>query len=681
MDFGNPIFLWALPAVLLPVILHLFFKRRKIRIHFSTLLFFVKKERYFAYRRKFHEILLLTLRTLIILLLVLALSHIFFKRFNFITGGSTEAVIILDDSMSMQCSLSAGGTAFDFAKRKAEEILNSLSGDDGASLVLLSGRQGISLTRDKAEVLKHLRQAQLTAATGSMSASMQSAIDQLRKAPGLNREIYILSDFQKNNKPSRAISTATLENCRVFCMPFNGSSENLSVEGIELDSTPKIVNRTVNIPYKIVNHGKSAKDVRVELEIDGKTVQTRQLTVKEQNSASDRFVFVPMRSGRLIGCVKITDENIPLDNKAFFTFSASGGINVLLVRDMHDNELDPFYFLRFAIDPIKNNPVLGIKTETENISSLTSERLKKCNILWLAQGEKLPDDKAILIRRYLDNGGVLISLPLSDSSPETYASLSKVSNYKIYNVYRAVTPFNKSGLRFNKPLSELNDLLQLDLIKWRKIQQIRYPAGNAIAVNGEEPMILEQPAGKGKWITLSFDLRRDFSNWPLLKSFPVALSALINYAAGSSEKSLSSVCGENIELYGDKIGFSTTYGRSGELKTGNSKCVFTENWLPGVILFNSAEYEAAVVRSDNSESIIEISDSGDIKSFFDSPVALLDIGADITSQVTKLRNGTDLSGALLLLMLILLATEFALGGSPGMVWAGIKKSISRRNKS
>ncbi|MFA6100736.1 MAG: BatA domain-containing protein [Victivallaceae bacterium] len=681
MDFGNPMFLWALPAVLLPVLLHLFFKRRKIRVHFSTLFFFVKKERYFAYRRKFYEILLLALRTLIILLLVLAMAHIYFKRFNFIPGGSTEAVIILDDSMSMQRSLSAGGTGFDFAKRKAEEILNSLSGDDGAALVLLSGRQGINLTRDKAEVLKQVRQAQITAATGSMSAAMQAAIEQLRKAPGLNREIYILSDFQKNNKPSRAISTAPLENCRIFCMPFNGGGDNLSVDGVDIDSTPKIVNRTVNIPYKIVNHGKNSKDVRVELEIDGKTVQTRQLSVKEQSSASDRFVFVPMRSGRIIGCVKITDENIPLDNKAFFTFNASGCINVLLVKEMHDNEPDPFYFLRFAIDPVKNNPVLGIRTETETLGGLTGERLKSFHILWLAQGEKLPDDKALLIRRYLDNGGVLISLPLNNSSQETYASLAKVSNYKIYNVYRAAAPFNQSGLRFNKPLSELNDLLQLDLIKWRKIQQIRYPAGKVIAVNGEEPMILEQPAGKGKWIALSFDLRRDFSNWPLLKSFPVALSALINYAAGGSDRNLSSVCGENIELYGDKINFSTTYGRSGELKTRNGKCVFTENWLPGVILFSGAEYEAAVVRPDSSESVTDVSDSGDIKSFFDSPVALLDIGADITSQVTKLRNGTDLSGALLLLMLLLSAAEFVIGGNAGMVLAGIKKSISRRNKS
>ena len=681
MDFGNPMFLWALPAVLLPVILHLFFKRRKIRVHFSTLLFFVKKERYFAYRRKFYEILLLALRTLIILLLVLALSHIFFKRFNFITGGSTEAVIILDDSMSMQSNLAAGGTTFDFAKRKAEEILNSLSGDDGASLVFLSGRQGINQTRDKAEVLKQVRQAQITAATGSMSAAVQSAIDQLRKASGLNREIYILSDFQKNNKPSRAISTAPLENCRIFCIPFTGSSENLSVEGIELDSTPKIVNRTVKIPYKIVNHGKNTKDVKVELEIDGKTVQTRQLTVKEQNSASDQFVFVPIRGGRIIGCVKITDENIPLDDKAFFTFSVSGCINVLLVRETRGSEPDPFFFLRFAIDPVKDNPALGIKTETVNISGLTGDRLKNFHIVWMSQGEKLPDDKAMLIRRYLDNGGVLITLPSSNSTQETYASLSKVSNYKLYNVYRITAPFNKTGLRFNKPLSELNALLQLDLIQWRKIQQLRYPAGNVIAVNGEEPMIMEQPAGKGKWIALSFDLRRDFSNWPLLKSFPVAISALINYAAGNSEKSLSYVCGENIELYGNKISFSTTYGRSRELKSKDGKCVFSDNWLPGVILFSEAEYEAAVARPDSSESITGSVDSGDIKSFFDSPAALLDIGADITSQVTKLRNGTDLSGALLFLMLLLIAAEFVIGGSPGMLLEGIKNFISRRNKS
>lgn len=681
MDFSNPIFLWALPAVLLPVVLHLFFKRRKIRVHFSTLLFFVKKERYFAYRRKFFEILLLALRILIILLLVLALSHIFFKRFNFIPGGSTEAVIILDDSMSMQCNLSAGGTTFDFAKRKAEEILNSLSGDDGVSLVFLSGRQGINQTRDKAEVLKQVRQARITAATGSMSATVQSAIDQLRKSSGLNREIYILSDFQKNNKPSRAISTAPLENCRIFCIPFNGSSENLSVEGIELDSTPKIINRTVNIPYKIINHGKNAKDVKVELEIDGKIAQTRQLTVKERNSASDRFVFVPVRSGRIIGCIKITDENIPLDDKAFFTFNVSGCINVLLTRETSDNAPDPFYFLRFAIDPVKDNPALGIKTETVNLNSLNAEHLKKIHILWLAQSEKLPDDKAMLIRRYMDNGGVLITLPLSNSSQETYASLSKASNYKIYNVCRTVVPFNKSGLRFNKPLSELNTLLQLDLIQWRKIQQIRYPAGNVIALNGEDPMIIEQPSGKGKWIALSFDLRRDFSNWPLLKSFPVAVSALINYAAGNSEKSISSVCGENIELYGGKISFSTTYGRSGELKNKDGKCIFADNWLPGVILFSEAEYEAAVARPDSSESVVGLSDSDDIKSFFDSPVALLDIGADITSQVTKLRSGTDLSGVLLFLALILIAAEFVLGGNPGMMREGIKKIISGRKKS
>ncbi|MHB9139074.1 MAG: vWA domain-containing protein [Victivallaceae bacterium] len=678
MDFGNPMFLWALPAALLPVILHLFFKRRKLRVHFSTLLFFVKKERYFAYRRKFYEMLLLALRILIILLLVLALSHIYFKRFNFISGGSTEAVIILDDSMSMQRSLSAGGTAFDFAKRKAEEILNSLSGDDGASLVMLSGRQSINLTRDKAEVLKRVRQSQLTAAAGSMNAAVQSAIDQLRKAPGLNREIYILSDFKKNSHPSRAIDTAALENCRVFCMQLGGSGENLSVEVTGLDSTPRIINRAGSIPYKVINHGKNTRDVRAELEIDGKTVQTMHLSVKGQSSASDRFLFTPARSGRTTGCVKINDENIPLDDKAFFSFAVSGCINVLLAREMQSGGADPFYFLRFAVDPVKNNPVLGIKTESIDINSLDAEKLDNLHILCLAQGSKLPDDKAVLIKRYLDNGGVLLTLPLDDSNQETYASLSKVSGYKISNVYRTIASFNKNGLNFNKPLSELNALLQLELIKWRKIQKLSHSDGNALAVNGEEPMIVEQPVGKGKWIALAFGLRRDFSNWPLLKSFPVGVSALINYAIGNRGKSPSSICGENIELHGDRISFTTNYGRSGEIKGKSGKCMFNENWLPGVVFFSGADNDAMVVRPDSSESETDVCGSGDIKSFFDSPVALLDSGADITSQVAKLRKGTDLAGPLLLLMLILIAAEFVLGGSPGMLLAAVKKSFNKR---
>ena len=121
MDFANGLYLWGILAAALPVLLHLYFKRRKRRVQFSTLLFFVKKERLFAFRRKLYEILLLTLRVIILILLALALSRIFFKRFNFISGGGTEAVIIIDDSLSMQRRLSSGGTAFAYGQKTGGE--------------------------------------------------------------------------------------------------------------------------------------------------------------------------------------------------------------------------------------------------------------------------------------------------------------------------------------------------------------------------------------------------------------------------------------------------------------------------------------------------------------------------------------------------------------------------------
>ena len=132
MDFGNPTFLWALPAAALPVLLHLFFRRRKTKVDFSTLQFFRVRQRYLAHRRRLREILLLVLRTLALLFFILALSRPLLHRSGFSLGARTDVVLVLDDSLSMGRKISTGGTAFDLAKAKAVEILETLREGDGA---------------------------------------------------------------------------------------------------------------------------------------------------------------------------------------------------------------------------------------------------------------------------------------------------------------------------------------------------------------------------------------------------------------------------------------------------------------------------------------------------------------------------------------------------------------------
>ena len=55
MEFSNAVFLWGLLAVPLPILLHLFFKRRKSKVAFSTLQFFHQRKKYLAHRRRLRE--------------------------------------------------------------------------------------------------------------------------------------------------------------------------------------------------------------------------------------------------------------------------------------------------------------------------------------------------------------------------------------------------------------------------------------------------------------------------------------------------------------------------------------------------------------------------------------------------------------------------------------------------
>ncbi|MEI6420855.1 MAG: BatA and WFA domain-containing protein [Lentisphaerota bacterium] len=173
MQFGNAIFLLGLLAVPLPIIIHLYFRRNRIRVKFSTTQFFRKREKVLAFKRKLRDILLLVLRTLSILLLVLALSMPLLSSFKYISGGRTDAVIILDDTLSMCRKCSSGQTAYDYARKKAQEITGTLGGGDSAALILLSGGKGISLTRNIQKVGDAIRNSSPSGATGSYSGALK----------------------------------------------------------------------------------------------------------------------------------------------------------------------------------------------------------------------------------------------------------------------------------------------------------------------------------------------------------------------------------------------------------------------------------------------------------------------------------------------------------------------------
>lgn len=678
MDFVNGLYLWGILAGALPILLHLYFKRRKKRVQFSTLLFFVKKEKLFAFRRKLYELLLLLLRVAIVILLALALSRIFFKRFNFISGGGTEAVIILDDSLSMQRRMISGSTAFSYGQKQAEKILESLSGDDGAAVILTSGAEGVNLTRDKSLVLKTIRHAKPCAVPGSLSAALQKAAEQLRRSPGVNREIYLISDFTKNNTPSHALTISKPKNSRLYCLPLRGSDENISIAAGKLDSAPKIIKRGINIPFKLTNHGKLSRKIIAELKISGKTIQTKHFSLTPSAVLNEQFLYIPQHSGRVQACVEIDDENIPLDNRAWFSFAVADNLNILLVSSQKRSGADPFYFFRLAISPSDLHPLNGIRCKVLDRDLLSKEALAEQHVVCLALDKPLTKHYASILGNYLYSGGILITVPQPETQTGYLDALVNQSKLMLRPIPEKIIQVRDHGLKFNSPLRELNDLLELKLIRWRKAVDFKTSSAKVLAQSDSmRPMILEQRAGKGRLLNLGFALRRNFSNWPALKSYPVAMIALINYAAGNQEKSVSSYCGGLLELEGNNIVFSSTGGESGVFKN-NSK---EYSLLPGILTFEGADIQAAVFNSAPPESKTETSLDSELRKWFNIPLTILNVNSDIVSQVVKLRKGSELTGWFLLLMLLLLGLEFMLSGKQAMLKQAVKKQFNQGGKN
>src|SRR4030067_3800376 len=148
--FLNPFILFGLVPASIPLLIHLFTRRRLKKVEFSSLQFLKSLEKTRIRQVKLKNILLLLLRTLIVILIVLAFARPALKGELAGLGkpAATSAVVLIDDSYSLGTQTSQG-SLFEIAQKKGAEILNSLSSQDEVAVIYLSNPpDSANFTRD-----------------------------------------------------------------------------------------------------------------------------------------------------------------------------------------------------------------------------------------------------------------------------------------------------------------------------------------------------------------------------------------------------------------------------------------------------------------------------------------------------------------------------------------------------
>src|SRR3569833_2901983 len=151
MHFLYPAFLFALAALAIPVIIHLFNFRRYQKVYFSNVQFLKEVQEQQASRRNLKERLILASRLLALLFLVLAFARPFIPGKNVANAGKQQVVsVFVDNSYSMQ-ALNREGSLLDEAKRRAKEISSAYSINDRYQLITqdFEGKHQRLLSRDE----------------------------------------------------------------------------------------------------------------------------------------------------------------------------------------------------------------------------------------------------------------------------------------------------------------------------------------------------------------------------------------------------------------------------------------------------------------------------------------------------------------------------------------------------
>ena len=367
MAFLNPFFLFGLLATGIPLVIHLWNRRRVVTIDFSSLIFITAAHRENARRFQLRQFLILLLRMAIIALIALALARPFLTLGLPVASvrAKTDVIIVLDHSYSMAYQ-DINGIRLDKAKTLATDIIDTLRHGDRASLILMSDipkpvfRQ---LTPDIESVIAAINDIETSYRTTNVRPSLELAHDILIESKQLNKEIYLISDFAQNGWENWS-RLPNRSGARISLIPVaEGDAHNISIK--EIRPSNQLIG--VDLPFQLnvttVNHSVAPLDQNIlTLFIGGEKQKTMSFSVAANESLSTTLTYNFSTPGTHIGHFTLTDDRLNIDNQRYFALKALGEVRVLCVGEQTE-------YLTLALNP--HNPAAQLFPSGNTISKNT----------------------------------------------------------------------------------------------------------------------------------------------------------------------------------------------------------------------------------------------------------------------------------------------------------------------
>ncbi len=556
--FLVPQFLFALAALAIPIIIHLFNFRKFKKVFFTNVRFLKELKEETTNKSRLKHLLVLATRLLAIMFLVFAFAQPIIPQNNKQVIKAENAVsIYLDNSFTME-GISKEGTLLEVAKKKAREVANAYSPSTRFQLLtndFEAVHQRLVSREEFYDVLDHVKISPATRKLSEVISRQQEAFHYLSNTSKLS---FIFSDFQKTSADFQSCQSDT--SLQVTLLPLVAqSTANLFIDSCWFSSPVVQLNRPCELNVRLHNSGdKNADNVPVKLTVNGMQRAVASIPVPAGASATTAMSFTVNEPGWQKAELSITDHPITFDDSYYFSFEVKNKINILAING---DGVSPYLKALFGNDPFFafNNAAL---------SQVDYSLLPQQNFVILNDLPAISSGLASELEKYLNNGGELLIFPDSSADINSYNQLLQGINADallgINNNNDKVEKLDRNHPLFKDVFekaknSEANIDYPVALKHFELNQTTRSNREVLMRLQGGSPFLLQYSIGKGAVYLFTVPLKPGFSNLARHAVFVPALYQMALLSMKQHDISFTLGANDGLNLSQANIGNDETF--------------------------------------------------------------------------------------------------------------------------
>jgi hypothetical protein len=582
MSFLAPAFLFALPLLAVPLLVHLFNRRQQDIIRWGAMELLLGGA---TPRRRFlrlRDLLLMLLRAALVLAMIAALARPTLSLSWSGAAGPRDIIVVLDNSLSTARKV-GGTTLFDRERAEAIKVIGQLNPSDELRVLLVSPTprwlSDTPVSADGANQRSLVAQLQeLKPGDGSMDMyrTLQEAVKAEAAGKDMARFITVITDGQaygwRANAASIWTSLDTLIKKSAFPVVANiiipdgafAPAANLSVQKLAAARAVVGAGQPATFTASVENTGVGTSRATSLVWSAGQsslgvsTIPPLDAGAGTTVSISEPFGSIGLQD---VTCRLADADDLAPDDSAHFLLEVVRSVPVLIVEG--EPQADPIQsdtrYLLTALGGVEGanaeRPAGSVfSPKVISYRRLRDEDISAYPCIILANVPRLLPETVEKLQQHVNSGGGLWIALGGQADVDTF-------NRSLFDQGTGLSPVNHEVFAAVAPPSPdhpatalLADVQRLDVDRGRVYRRHQFDigSGNSVLVllraDGGTPLVVEKELGRGRVILQAFPLGLAWSNLPLCQAYVVMVHEWLWYLSEPGMVKRNLLPGEALQL-------------------------------------------------------------------------------------------------------------------------------------